>query len=368
MLKIPTTYNIISIDKSIKKKLILFNSESIEIKRTRINEIDTIISHFRSIIQYKDLTRLKIQRDDLEFEISDIKYNEKLSYYIQQTSQLVDKYNKLLNRKVSISFVKKKKYEKHQYIIDKELIISEYLKIAREYINIENIIIETAIKKFICKCGCELFDTSNDYIRICTSCGEQIKIFGSVSSYKDIDRINTSNKYKYDRRVHFRDTVYQYQGKQNNTIRQEVYDGIESKFKMYGLLSTSNVKCEKYKRINKEHIYIFLKENGHSKHYEDITRIWCTITGNKPPNISKIENVLFDEHEKMLDVYEIIKTKSRKNFLNAKYVLYQLLLKRGIKCDRYDFNVLKTAERLNYHNDTCKQIFDILEWTFTEIR
>lgn len=369
MLKIKTSEDILGIDKKIQKKLTGNISKDINEKKDKIKEIDEILSGFDDILQYRDLVRLKNQRDILEKEVNNILYNEQLYYYLQQTSFFIEKYKKLLKKKISISFVKTKKTKKSKDVAEKESIISNYLKIAREYINIENMIVECVNNKTKCDCGSKSFDTSKDHVRVCINCGEEIDIYGNVSSYSDIERINTSNKYAYDRRAHFRDTVYRYQGTQNNTISQKVYDDLEEQFNIHGLLSSSDVKCEKYKRITKEHINIFLKETGHSKHYEDNIFIWSEMTGNKPPNISDIENKLFEEHEEMLRVYdEEIKTDDRKNFLNAKYVLYQLLLKRNRKCDRYDFNVLKTEDRLDWHNDTCDKIFTVLEWTFTEIR
>lgn len=358
--------DIISVDKKVRKGLVNKDTESIAEKKRRIDEINKILSKFTNILQYRDLTLLKDEGVKLQKEIDDALYNEHLAYYIEQTSKYIEKYKSMLKEKVSISFVKKGAV-KSKNLLEKEKIISEYLKIAREFVNIENIIAEKGKNKQDCSCGGNTFDI-DDNIYTCIDCGEQKEKTGGISSYNDINRINTSNKYTYDRRVHFRDTVYQYQGKQNSTVKQEVYDQLEKKFKLHKLLSKSNVRCEKYKHITKEHIYLFLKENGHSRHYEDITLIYCKITGKKPPDLSEIEAELFEEHEKMLQIYEKIKTDGRKNFLNAKYVLYQLLLKRRIKCDREDFNVLKTADRLDYHNETCKKIFDMLEWSFTYIQ
>jgi len=45
------------------------------------------------------------------------------------------------------------------------------------------------------------------------------------------------------------------------------------------LLQDGNDRHEKCRNITKEHIYLFLKETGCSKHYEDIVLIHYMLTG-----------------------------------------------------------------------------------------
>ncbi len=39
--------------------------------------------------------------------------------------------------------------------------------------------------------------------------------------------INVCNKYTYDRKVHLKDCINQYQGKQNTNINPRIYDELE---------------------------------------------------------------------------------------------------------------------------------------------
>ena len=111
----------------------------------------------------------------------------------------------------------------------------------------------------------------NNYV--CVGCGTMLGIVSNFSSYKDVERVNMSTKYSYDRKIHFRDCINQFQGKQNATIDQKVYDKLIEQFELHNLLQEGDVISEKCKNITKEHIYIFLKETGFSKHYEDIVLI-----------------------------------------------------------------------------------------------
>ena len=92
------------------------------------------------------------------------------------------------------------------------------------------------------KCdGCEsiLFET-NDHHRICVCCGRMYSTDNKINSYKDINRVNMSSKYTYDRKIHFRDCINQFQGKQNSTIDQQVYDCLLEQFALHGLLGSGN--------------------------------------------------------------------------------------------------------------------------------
>ena len=132
------------------------------------------------------------------------------------------------------------------------------------------------------------FDIEEGNIYICLHCSSQQFILRNVTSYKDINRINISTKYMYDRKIHFRDCINQYQGKQNSSISQEVYDDLIREFESHHLIepcSDGKNSKERFKNITKEHISIFLKELSYTKHYENINLIHYNLTGIKPDDI-----------------------------------------------------------------------------------
>ena len=189
----------------------------------------------------------------------------------------------------------------------------------------------------------------------------------NISSYKDIERVNISSKYIYDRRIHFRDCINQYQGKQNSTINQKVYDDLEQQFELHHLLlgDKNTSKNSRFKNILKEHINIFLKELDYSKHYENINLIHYDITGKKPDDISYLEDKLLEDFDILTEHYDKnYKHIDRKNFINTQYVLYQLLLKNKHPCNKEDFTVLKTLDRKTFHDEIMSNIFLQLGWNF----
>ena len=205
------------------------------------------------------------------------------------------------------------------------------------------------------------------FFMACLICSVEQVVLKNVSSYRDINRINISSKYQYDRKIHFRDCINQYQGKQNSTVSQNVYDDLEEQFDKHHLLfgDKNSPKEVRFKNITKEHISIFLKELDYTKHYENINLIHYNITGKKPDDIGYIEDKLLDDFDVLTDIYDkTYKNIDRKNFINTQYVLYQLLLRHRHTCKKEDFSILKTIDRKTFHDDICKKLFCILGWNF----
>jgi len=204
---------------------------------------------------------------------------------------------------------------------------------------------------------------------VCNTCGfVSASTYHNNISFKDIDRVNISSKYSYDRRTHFRDCINQYQGKQNVTIDPGVYDDIRRQLVLHRLIPDNYKELpvsEAFQDITKEQILIFLKETGHSKHYEDIVLIFHHLTQKPVPDISYLENDLLHDFDLLTELYDQkYKKTERKNFINTQYVLFQLLRRHKYPCKKEDFNILKTIDRKYYHDTICADLFVTLGWNF----
>ena len=62
--------------------------------------------------------------------------------------------------------------------------------------------------------------------------------------------------------------------------------------------------------------------------------------------------------------YKKDKDIERKSFINSQYVLYQLLIRHKFKCNKSEFNILKTTDRQTFHDEVCKELFKHLGWNF----
>lgn len=368
--------DILNIDKNIRDKW--------KLNEDKMNEINTNISEMNEIL--KDLTLslhiikdLKAKIIELEKEKKEYEnYKNNLNFYIMDVTPILETYKKNVKPK-KISFMSKKENNN-----ETRSIVKQYLEILENYnISYEelNEIVSTNNKSPVKKKECKKCKSTqnllyNEYnnVEICEYCGTQEEKSYKSSCYKDISRVNISNKYTYERRVHFKDCINQYQGKQNSNIDEKVYIDLEKQLELHGIIKIKNESNDLKSRffdVSKEHILLFLKETGHSKYYEDVVLIYHKLTGKKVDDISHLEDQLMEDFDKISDVYDT-KFKftgkiERKSFINTQYVLFQLLRKHKYPCKKKDFNMLKTLDRKSFHDDIVKEIFEHLDFNFTPI-
>ena len=235
----------------------------------------------------------------------------------------------------------------------KHEICVEFNNIAKNYINIRPI--EERRQNIQCNnCDVDML-MDDDYLYVCPKCGFSRKHYVSVASYQENNRINSAQRYVYDKRGHFIDSMKKFQGKQNTTIPKKVYDTIYAKINNHGI---------SIEEFTKTHLYEFLKASSNSDYYEDMTLIWCEITKNTPPDISYLEQTLLMLFDQIDPIYEKIKPQDKINFMNGQYVLFKLLQLLKFPCKEEDFYILKTRDKLLEHDDLWKKICNELSWTF----
>jgi hypothetical protein len=354
--------DILSIDAKIRQE---FNDEYNRLDEYSKKLLDLEKTREKNNLSIRARKNLEQNIDELEKQIDDLSSQQKLHFYTAETSHLLQKYKKILQTPIKMSFMgrnRKKNKKKNKVIFD-------YLTIAQNYTS-SKIEIPIKGKRVVCN-NCpnkKSFDIIDDSIYICLQCGAQQEVLLHTSSYKDIDRINISAKYTYDRKVHFRDCINQYQGKQNSTIDSKVYIDLEDQFQNHHLLigdETTPTEI-RFSKIEKDHIHLFLKELEYTKHYENVNLIHCQMTGKKSDDISYLEDRLLDDFDALTELYDRkFKNKPgfiRKNFINTQYVLYQFLLRYRHPCKKDDFTILKTVDRKSFHDDVAKMCFEELGW------
>ncbi len=301
---------------------------------------------------------------ELRSIIDKIESERELNFYVVETAELLERYRNILKTPIKISFMGKMKENNHE----KNEIIQKYLAIAQKYCKVS---IKPLEKKFSMECNnCsnkrDFIVEENAYI--CVDCGSQQDILQHTTSYKDVDRVNISGKYTYDRKVHFRDCINQYQGKQNCSIEQKVYTDLEDIFDRHHLLvgDKNTKKQERFSKITKEHVLMFLKELGYPKHYENVTLIHYNMTGKKPDDISHLEDRLLADFDLLVETYDkhTKNTVDRVNFISTQYVLYQLLQRHKHPCKKEDFVILKTMDRKSFHDGIMRELASHLSWSF----
>jgi hypothetical protein len=184
---------------------------------------------------------------------------------------------------------------------------------------------------------------------------------GCPMHFSERSRINCTQRYRYTRRVHFRDCYSAYQGKQNHTIGQEVYDYLYKKAKSYGVTTPSKRK-----------LYLWLKESGNkalTDHYEDINLIHHVMTGEPNDNITHLKAQLFAIHDFIDCGFDALNIPDRHNIISVWYILWVALNKLKHKCKAVDFTVLLrdtsgTRDTIKGYEDITKVIFRKHGWIF----
>lgn len=305
--------------------------------------------------------------NELQKIINCLESKELYHFYLLQTTPLLENYKKELQKPLQVSFMGE--ISKPDTIVIDE-IKKSYLSVAKKIKYLPELNIIKNIENICSYCQQKQIEQIDINTFVCKSCGFDVELPQIAFSYKDSERINIVPKYTYDRRIHFKDTINQFQGKQNSTIATEVYDQLIEKCKIHKLIDENATSLQdKFKKVTKQHIFIFLKETGFSKHYEDIKLIYYNLTGTPLDDISHLEEQLMQDFDTLSNLYDqqYIQTKkiNRKNFINTQYVLYQLLKRHKYPCDKRDFNFLKTTDRKNFHDEICSNLFDQLGWNFS---
>ena len=333
--------------------------------------------------------RLKEECRELEHRIKDTVSGNEFNFYLTETAPFIEEYKKILCTPEKRSFMKKSKSNGSR---EKSALVDKYLNIAQRYVISAHLEKEGDVRPIIpvkssttendkkkarrikCSCGNKKdFDVDEGSIHTCMICGEEQHVPFYTTSYKDVDRVNISSKYTYDRIIHFRDSMNQYQGKQNSTIDPKVYTDLEEQFRKHHLLvgNDNTPPYKKFSKITKSHISMFLKELKYTKHYENVNLIHFKLTGIPPDDISHLEDKLMEDFIKLTDLYDQIyiqeKKINRKNFINTHYVLFQLLCRHKHPCSKEDFNILKTVDRQHFHDDVTRDLFTRLNWNHVSL-
>jgi hypothetical protein len=369
------TFDIISLDNHIKQGFA--NEErKIEEYRQRLSYLEDFINRGDTTERIRAVMREEIQT--VKDRLKDIENSCVSGFYILETNEYIEKYKEILTKPLRMSFMGKKETESKE----KRELVQRYLAIADKYTDIREYCKQQGLSKLsdeiekikiVCK-NCankKSFEIIDGKTFVCDDCGFQEEFLNNLSSFKDVNRVNISSKYTYERRVHFRDCINQYQAKQNSTVTPKVLRDIEEQLRNHGLENSSGRNAEeRWSKVTKDHILLFLKETGHTKHYEDVFLIFNKITSKKIDDISYLEPKLLDDFDKLSALYDKKfkqdkdKKVVRKSFINTQYVLYQLLRRHRHPCRKEDFNILKTLDRKSWHDEICKELFEELGWNF----
>lgn len=402
--------NITKINEEIKNLINPNNQQTIQKYKKELLHLE---SELKKQTNYKQIKKLQSETEDLKDKIENLENGSYFVEYVAFADQILNEYLSLNKKKTSISPTLQilngihvahklspelmvKEYDSFSQILkspivnDKQqkntLYISKLLSVARKYINIEPIekkyivvedkktISDKNNKYEICKnCNNQegLMDSYKGFI-ICKKCGFQFVNAFCVDKqnmeFNSSERINTKQRYKYERLNHFENVIDEFQGSCKKNIPKSLFIELEKNLDSYKLLNNDSInKKLKYSEVTKSHIRRFLKNSKNSKYYKDINYIYHRLTNKKIPDISEYVDILKDDFKKLLDAHTSLKFTDRTNFLNGQYILFQLLRKNGYNCIENDFIMLKAIDKRKEHDRIYEKCCDVLNWHFIPI-
>lgn len=349
-----------------------YGIEQITIKKIiGINNIERKHQNKLSYSEYKDLIK--------EYSSIDIKILENnFDIYKSSSKAIIESYEKILNKPVKIDFfsVKKEnstKEELEQIKQDFINLVNRFYKeiIQKEFIEKNN---EKKEEKDECvNCGSSDFIEESNYKKICEHCGFEIEYHITNSEFNDVERVNFSKKYTYKKFIHFRDTLKNFQGKQNRIIDDSLLLRLENEMIKDGIINiNAQNKKERYEKIKKEHLRTYLDLIGENKHYENINLIYTKLTLQENYIIThELEEELMKDFDQFkntfLDISIEEKEIERTNILSSSYILYQLLRRRGLKVKEEEFS-LPSSQKCRYKQEYIySKCCEKLGWNYVSI-
>ncbi len=367
------TKQLIQAEDELKKKINYSEIKKLQHVIAELKEKIENIENGNYFMEYVSLSNQILN----EYSNDDTKHSARK---LSPTIQILDTIHKLSPKILKVSSTAK--IEKNTKCLVK------LLSAAKKYVDIHDLenkyafnkedVSNTIKKKFFVEC-CQNCKSDNGLISsrgmiLCKKCGYQTAQFinteSVVSEFSSTERVNTKQRYKYERLKHFEDAMDKFQGKCKKKLPSDLFSKLKKELDIYNLIDhkCKGDRIKKYEKVNKTHIRKFLKNTNNSKYYEDVNYIYNKITGKPVPDISEYINVLREDFKKLLDAHAIVKKKKdRTNFLNGQFVLYQLLRKNGYKCTENDFVMLKARDKREDHNEIYEQCCLSLGWEFYPI-
>jgi len=306
-----------------------------------------------------DRIQAKNQTNILRRRIQDIECGFELGLYILRTADILNEYRAIMASTKSRSFMRAERYTNDNAVIRKNMIILDYLRIARDYIDLENF--TQRPQKLICEAcfGVEFTCSDDDAIYVCKKCGLSVELMDDSPSFKDTDRVNMSSRYTYTCRGHFVAAMDRFEGKQNTEIDPKVINILKEEMKKHSLLE---------KTVTKDHVYMFMSEKQLSDYYEDLNLIFFQITGQPCPDITELRSELLEMFDQEEEAYKEVKDDDRINSLNVNFKLFKLLQLLDYSCKKDDFYFLKTPTKQGEHDDKWQETIEYLAQKYPDAK
>ncbi|ABF70534.1 hypothetical protein [Trichoplusia ni ascovirus 2c] len=201
----------------------------------------------------------------------------------------------------------------------------------------------------------------------CDVCGCELTLL--VETFRTSSVRNSTCNSVYNRTMHFRDCLYQYQGMHTPILSNDVYVSLVKAMRECNVMGNTGVKEVDGANVTKGVVLYFLKQLNFTRHYDDAVYIHHALTGQEPDNVQHLEAQLIHDFSILSKKYDELYAgkKERRSFINMQIVLYQLLKRYNHPCKLDDFASIKSLEQRARRDELYKDLFNALGWKYEDI-
>ncbi len=214
----------------------------------------------------------------------------------------------------------------------------------------------------VCGCGGTYRFDPAEAALLCLKCGssrQHLEVSMRNLNYDDERGLTAKRRFTYKRLTHFIETLTTAQGKIQKKVPQEIMDIMTNEMKKIRITKET---------LNETHVRNFLKKHEKSKFYDSVQYVLNTIRGYNELEIPEyIENELIRLFVKIQQTFDRLE-KERTNFLRYTYVIYKLLEITDHDVYIHLFPLLKSAEKIQQHDQMWKLICMEHGWVYTPTR
>lgn len=353
-------YDITYVDRIIKKKLRKEKYGYLEeLKKQLVRLNDQIMMPQTYITRANTLDLIESKKK----EIAQIESGSKIFVYEERTKDLLSQYKKLAKNVKVISLDEEEKYvDLDPETRNRIYLIEKYLEIAKGYIDIDVIRINTRPSDICTGCGISLANvaTNMDGTMRCPDpeCQTEHNVIIMAKLAKDSSRINIVGSNDDESAQNFTKAFIRYQGLQQDKPLDSIYVKLDEYFSKNNRPIGDEIKKlplnDRGRRGDTNHRMLWdaLSQIGHSEHYKDTNLIGHNYWGWTLPKVMHLKDKILDQYNKTQKIYYQIhpEERGRNSSLGTQYRLWRHLELAGHECYRDEFKIAENTDSDRIHD------------------
>lgn len=350
----------------------------VEIKKPFVIDIRELQKFILERIDYYRTHPHLLEIEDVELTFKNIKREIENPSFASLTEDIIIKYTQLKETeerrpKKIIEMARTHIRNSAQKEID--VLIEEYINIARDYIKID-VFPETIKRKAFCpECNfcLENIDIDINSGIIECECGFEMQNFLYTPAIKDNGFSNTISATGYEDRDNFIKKISKKQGRIHSNFPPKLFEELDQAMVKRGYPTGEEIRKMTQNHLGEkpgtslEILITILSDIKYPKYYNEVDYLTHIYWGWELLNFSHLENDLIEMYNKTQRVYNEIEGKERIAALNTEVRLYLQLKSLGYEVSRTRFRFQDSQESLEFHQSMWRKMCEATGYRYYSI-